>query len=347
VKQSFYTLEIFVEPGGARMSWRLVSNNWEHVQKALKSYFQEDEQHPSLYLLLWYGTSIFTQTYQNGVRTQKIDLLPFIQVKIHGFEAFWVTDWQRMTNLQVENSNDTIEKPDDGELFFNSKNNDMEWNWNILIDWGNIDVERLSGNILKKRSRVIMYSNYTGQETRVSYGIYETEEGWYQRNIDWDSIWDIAEAEDDEGWDEVDEQMYQQHVTAAKERDMQEQLFKRLLHKVDEYSNNYAYAQAIQVIHELLRIGDVYFFYFDRLLVLNNRAYYYHRLGQNEIALQEIEALLQTNPDFAIAHHTKAEILVALKQYPEALISIHKAIEIEPSVNKEIYKSEILKAMND
>ena len=173
------------------MSWLLVLNDWSHVRRAVDSYFEEDEQHMSLYLLLWYGTSIIIQTYQEGERTQKIDLMPDIYVKFHGFEKFRAVDWPQLTHLWKDDTRELVAKPD-AEVFFDSKDNVLGLDWDVTIDWESIPIEPLSGKLLQKNERATFYQNYGEIEDCIQYGIHETEAGLYKRNFRWQAWWDMS-----------------------------------------------------------------------------------------------------------------------------------------------------------
>ncbi len=189
--KSFYTLELFIEPGGGRMSWVVVLKDLKEIKKVLESYFEEDEQHLSMYCLLFYGTHIFLQTYQDGIRTQEIDLIPFINVNMHGYKTFKAMDWKRMTEMQSINETKNFKIEDQGELFFDSRNNVMGLSWDVNIDWDKMKIEPLNENKFTK-GKVKFYNHYVEQENWAKYGIYEDEEDFYKKKIDWSNIWDIS-----------------------------------------------------------------------------------------------------------------------------------------------------------
>jgi hypothetical protein len=80
--RSFYVLDVCVRPGGSREAWVFVSSQIEEIKTALHYALDVPD---AIYLTVWYGREIFLRTYQNGHQTQKINLLPFITVKISGF----------------------------------------------------------------------------------------------------------------------------------------------------------------------------------------------------------------------------------------------------------------------
>ncbi len=358
LKRSFYTLEMFVEPGGARMSFRFVLTEWERVRQVLASYLtaQSEDPEPGLELLLDYGTALVLQTYQAGVRTQRLDLRPFVSVRIQGYEPFALSAWDGMTAFQVENSPARLAKPDDFEECLEQLTAAGPLVWTALLNWAGIEAEALTGNLLRPGERVKLFASYENREVRGEYGAYESEQDFFKAQPAWHNLSALEQWTDEQGWDALDEALVAQRQQAAEaeaSHKKQRELayldeFNALLKLAEQQSEQEQFAAAIGTLDEAFALArpEGVLVLVDRDVIHNNHAYYYYRLGQPETALRELDELLADRPVCALAHHTRAEVLVALGRYPEALASIERAIKLHKSSKAmQAYRREILQLL--
>ncbi len=361
LKRSFYTLEIFVGPGGARMSYRFVLTDWKRVRQVLTTYFGSgygQDPEAGLELLVEYGTDFVLQTYQAGVRTQRLDLRPFISVKIQGYEPFPCLAWSELTAFQVENSPARLAKPEDFDFeeCLEELTAAGPLAWTALIDWAGFEAEALTGKLLRPGERVRLFASNVKEEIGGEYGAYETEEGFFKSKPDWDNLWDLEEWTDEEGWGALDEALAAQRQQVAdteashkKQRELAYlDEFNALLRLAKQQSEQEQFAAAIGTLDKAFALArpEGVLVLVDRDVVHNNHAYYYYRLGQPETALRELDKLLADRPTCALAHHTRAEVLVALGRYPEALASIERAIKLHKSSKAmQAYRREILQLL--
>lgn len=205
MKKSFYTLEFFVQPGGARMSWLLITDKISTMKKTLEQYFLQDELHKSLYLLLSYGTSMVVQTYQSGERTQKINLVPFLTITFEGYLPASVRELQPKEDLEgslvyfltEKDTKNRISIPAEEfeDMLFQSGNE--QWQWKVIIDWESILLEVLKSPAIDEFEAVELYENYLEKSSLCFMGLHNTEYGGYSHCLNWNNLFE-PEYEDQE-----------------------------------------------------------------------------------------------------------------------------------------------------
>jgi hypothetical protein len=95
--KSFYTLELFILPGGSRKAHLYAFGSIAEVQRALKVEFSHAFE---LYTLLVYGEDVYLSIYQGGEMVNQINLLPYITVNIPGEGTFVIVDILPDVNVQ-------------------------------------------------------------------------------------------------------------------------------------------------------------------------------------------------------------------------------------------------------
>jgi len=123
------------------------------------------------------------------------------------------------------------------------------------------------------------------------------------------------------------------------------------LHQSNEYAGVGSFVNALEAIEHLeMMIADFdkyHILIIDRPTIQNNKAFAFFRLGHLDEALTCIDELLINREDFALGHHTRAEILDALKRYQEALESMDRAIALENTPDKVAFRECILKKISE
>lgn len=193
-KRSFYTLELFVQPGGSRMSWLFIVNNITTIKEVLTHYFEQDSIHLSLYHLLSYGTSIIVQHYENGNRIRTIDIVPLIQVSFAGFESFAAADLQpqpgddgrSLYSFKEKNTGAImqLEEAAFSEILFNSYDNDSQLTWEVEVDWDRADIRELTGTHVGRFDVVEVYEHYCKRTSLRYAGVHNTEFGGFSNEFD-------------------------------------------------------------------------------------------------------------------------------------------------------------------
>jgi tetratricopeptide (TPR) repeat protein len=122
--------------------------------------------------------------------------------------------------------------------------------------------------------------------------------------------------------------------------------FNAWLDKAEDAASADNYETAIEALDKafLLAAKEPMLFY-DRCTMYNNRAYYNFRLGNLEEALKDCEIAIE-DQEQGLFYHTKAEILLEMKRYADALEAINKAVALEPSSDKKEFREIIRKAMS-
>jgi hypothetical protein len=186
MKKSFYALEIFVQPGGARESLVFVFDNLEDIKRALAKCLT---CHSDIYLMTWYGRDINLLVYQEGKEVQKLNLLPYIRISIEGYPEIWYDSDGNLQGVRFSDrsyskahtENDSLEV--DAEQFIDNLD---ALDFTCTVNWDAIHVQPLQGELVKRGDRVIIFSDYIKGKERVRYGLNETEQGLHVENIDWE-----------------------------------------------------------------------------------------------------------------------------------------------------------------
>ncbi|OJJ14457.1 hypothetical protein BKI52_42505 [marine bacterium AO1-C] len=123
-----------------------------------------------------------------------------------------------------------------------------------------------------------------------------------------------------------------------------------VLHQSNEYAGVGSFANALEAIEQLERmIADFdkyHILVIDRPTIQNNKAFAFFRLNRLNEALHCIDKLLANYEDFALGHHTRAEILDALVRYEEAIESMDQAIALENTPDKVAFRESLLKKIS-
>jgi len=135
-------------------------------------------------------------------------------------------------------------------------------------------------------------------------------------------------------------------ISSDEEESEIEKKFNALIYKIDCADEREDYEEALYFLDEAFEIAEnESLFFYDRVTMINNRAFYNYKLGNLDVALADAEKAIAENPNDDLPYHTKAEILMAMKSYPSALQAINKAISIYDSEDKQEFKKLILAKM--
>jgi tetratricopeptide (TPR) repeat protein len=119
-----------------------------------------------------------------------------------------------------------------------------------------------------------------------------------------------------------------------------------LTYEIVELESQGFYEEAIEKIDNQLALVEELnkktFLVYDKMAVLNNKAYYLFLLERYEEALDVANKAILEYDDAAELYHTRAEIYEALGTYNKALIDIEKSMEWEFSEAKEELRNRIL-----
>jgi hypothetical protein len=175
--RSFYLLEVFVRPGGAREAMVFVSSKIDEIQTAL--YYSLDYP-DAIYLTVWYGRDISLATYQEGIRTGYISLLPYITIHIPGLPAIWFDEQNSLRGISF--SDRLVKRDPEAELEMDSEDfielvlSDA-FDFRFTVDWEAVPTEALSGMLAMPGQAVQIETSYTGETLFVPYGYSEFEDG--------------------------------------------------------------------------------------------------------------------------------------------------------------------------
>lgn len=146
---SFYLLEISVEPGGSRQNIYVVSNNLDEIKQALADEFAGKHrlpQHIAIYLLVCYGQTIALTTYNQGQEASRINLLPFIEVRIPNRPLISFNEQGQTIGFDAEEDEETCEDEADTlcSKLFENEAGAIE----TSVDWTAAQIPPLAGKTL-------------------------------------------------------------------------------------------------------------------------------------------------------------------------------------------------------
>jgi tetratricopeptide (TPR) repeat protein len=120
-----------------------------------------------------------------------------------------------------------------------------------------------------------------------------------------------------------------------------------LTYEIMELESQGLYEEAIGKINQQLilveELNKKTFLIYDKMAVLNNKAYYLLLLKVYDEALDVINKAILEFDDAPEIYHTRAEIYFAIEKYNNALVDINKSIELAYDDSKEQLRIEILK----
>ncbi|GCE15399.1 hypothetical protein [Tengunoibacter tsumagoiensis] len=183
--RSFYLLELWVGPGGARKADYYLFNTREEIKQALADDLSQQRLGP--YLVLWYGEIINLFVYSEGKSVWKKDLHPYITFHLPGYPPLQGTADGCI--LDVSNSGllpSAQTRQDSQRRLFRDELIDILWPTEqvgsgqesavrVEIDWAAIDIPALEGPCLQPGEVVTCGQSYTNEEEQFEYG-YNTLE---------------------------------------------------------------------------------------------------------------------------------------------------------------------------
>ncbi len=184
---SFYTLEVFVGPAGARESMIFISSQIDEIKTALHYSMDYPD---AIYLTIWYGRQIYLTVYQHGTKTQVINLLPHLTIQIPAFPEI---SFDADGNLQGIYFSDLLNKGDP-EAAFQIDTDDFidlvtadNFKFSFFIDWASIPYPTLEGTLAMPGEKVVVETCNTREILPLPYGCTEFEDGATKADFDWET----------------------------------------------------------------------------------------------------------------------------------------------------------------
>lgn len=172
--KSFYQLESFVEPGGAREGLIYILDNIEDVKNSFEELFD-------LYLIIFYGRYMFLSTYIDGVMVQKINLIQYLEIHIEGYPIISFDENGELQGIKfdslnfISGYNENPATQVSAEKFFDDTCSDIEYEYRL--NWDNMNIKSLNENLLRKDELITVYSEYFKGMQDVYLGINDVENG--------------------------------------------------------------------------------------------------------------------------------------------------------------------------
>jgi tetratricopeptide (TPR) repeat protein len=122
-----------------------------------------------------------------------------------------------------------------------------------------------------------------------------------------------------------------------------EEAFNSLLDEVEELAEYEDYEAAIEKLDKALLLGESEpLLIYDRINMINNRAFYNCQLENYTEALADIDLAISEDPENGLLYHTKSEIFAEMGIFSKALEFIDKAILLEDTKDKHDFRRTIL-----
>lgn len=182
---SFYLLELWVGPGGARKADYYLFNTREEIKQALVDDLSQQRLGP--YLVLWYGEIINLFAYSEGKIVWKKDLHPYITFYLPGYPPLQGTADGRILEVSsaglfpsVQTREDPQQRSLREELIDilwpeEQANSEQESAFRVEIDWAAIDIPILEGQYLQPDEVATCMQSYTNEEEQFEYGYNSLE----------------------------------------------------------------------------------------------------------------------------------------------------------------------------
>ncbi|BCJ71663.1 hypothetical protein CS0771_12070 [Catellatospora sp. IY07-71] len=141
-RKSFYDLHFGVLPGGARKDAHYIRGTLGEIRADLDT---ELAQGLNLYLLCWYGATLSLDVYQHGIRTESIDLHPYVTIAVEGYPDITFAGPGQPLGHDFTADDET----DEGSLSERFLIGDLEDVTTVTVDWARITVPALLGEVAR------------------------------------------------------------------------------------------------------------------------------------------------------------------------------------------------------
>ncbi len=158
--KSFYTLEMNVDPGGARYATLLVTNSIAEIKLVLQLEFSSGS---FVDLLLTYGMNVCICTYQKGEMVSYINLLPYLSIEIADGTIYTIDEDLEVTPVIDDWENDR--------------------DYTMFINWSILDIPTLLPPLLLPGDVTLVNDHYLDTEITP-----ERVEMFLKSRINWDEF---------------------------------------------------------------------------------------------------------------------------------------------------------------
>ncbi|WBB64298.1 hypothetical protein O7599_18070 [Streptomyces sp. WMMC500] len=169
--RSFYDLAFGVDPGGARKDAHYVRGSLEEVRRDLAAELAEDI---NLYLLCWYGARLTLDVYQEGKKTDSIDLHPFLTISIAGYPDITFTGPGEPVGYDFEADEEAEDETT--TLSHRMFAGDLGDACKVAVHWDRIEVPALGGEVVRDGDVVALHPLPGHFEETAAYGYQDFEE---------------------------------------------------------------------------------------------------------------------------------------------------------------------------
>lgn len=165
--KSYYHLQMFVQPGGMREYFQMVSGSAGHIREMIIARIKSGF---GLYALLSYGQTIRVQKFTGGILEAEVDILPFLRITVPNELTAFFTEEDRPVIRDMDGN--PIPEGDLAGLLFDYIAYEEEAETVILGDW-ETRLGALTGDVVSEQEEFV-----NGEGTVFTADmVYEEESG--------------------------------------------------------------------------------------------------------------------------------------------------------------------------
>jgi hypothetical protein len=168
---SFYDLAFGVDPGGARKDTHYVRGSLEEIRKDLDAELAEEI---NLYLLCWYGARLTLDVYQEGTRTDSIDLHPFLTISVAGHPDITFTGPEEPVGYDFAADEEAEDETE--TLSYRMFAGELGDAVTVTVAWDRVEVPPLRGRVAREGDEVALHPLPGHFEHIATYGDQDFEE---------------------------------------------------------------------------------------------------------------------------------------------------------------------------
>jgi hypothetical protein len=152
--KSFYTLEMYISPGGGRQALLFVTSSIAEIKDALELALSDNFQ---LHLLLDYGEDVRLCAHQKCQMVCNINLLPYLTVEVESYGTFTIDESQLVTPTFPEELSELLLEGDPDTI-----------NIKVVIDWSKLEIPTLEQPLLMPGEATILKEHYGDDRIEIS-----------------------------------------------------------------------------------------------------------------------------------------------------------------------------------
>lgn len=170
--KSYYSLEIFCPPGGAREAKLYIHTDVEYIKKE----FEKSTQDATGVLgYLSANREAILKVYIEGKIIEEHDLTTIFNLQVEGFPLVSIFDVD--CNLPAFKAGKAINWDDFADQYTQLEQNGRKDKIDIKFSWHTINIPKLREPLLSPNDKLKVYSEYFQEKEQVKFGLNDLEFG--------------------------------------------------------------------------------------------------------------------------------------------------------------------------